>query len=489
MNEGQHNAADDHALSSPQPRNLAALKEIVARKLVGQPGALQQIVPYIQTHLSGLAPRGRPLGVFLLLGPTGTGKTRTVEVLAEVLHGSPQHFLSINCGEFQLDHEVARLIGAPPGYTGHRETTPLLSVQKLAKATSPACDISLVLFDEIEKAAPSLNQLLLGVLDKATLTLSDNTDVNFEKSLIFLTSNLGAREMMGELNPVLGFHSPAARDQEQIAEKLGSIAMNAVRKKFSPEFVNRVDAVVTYQPLSPESLSKILEHQIEGLQSHVNSQLGPRSFAIELTDRAKQFLIDRGTSIEHGARELKRIVHRHLTQPLATMVAERRTGMAKQVLVDSSPAGDTLVMTPIPGTAADPNVAVEPTVLIVDDNTLLLKFLTSVLQAQGMEVIAAETAEQAISLPREKRIDLSLVDYILPDQDGFKLSAALQVDRPYLQVIIMTGQGLSSSDEDLISRNGWTLIPKPFLVEDLMVLIRSRLPKRAAAAGRQPTGV
>ena len=486
MHDGPQREAEGRAVGSPQSLKLTALKDILAQKLVGQPDALQQIVPYIQTHQSGLAPRGRPLGVFLLLGPTGTGKTHTIEILAEVLHGAPQHFLSINCGEFQLDHEVARLIGAPPGYIGHRETTPLLSVQRLAAATSPACDISLVLFDEIEKAAPSLNQLLLGVLDKATLRLSDNTDVDFEKSLIFLTSNLGARDMMGELNPSLGFRSGTTRDQAQVADKLESIAMAAVRKKFSPEFVNRIDAVVTYRPLSAESLAKILEQQLEGLQTHVNTQLGAEAFAINLTTRAKQFLIDRGTSTEYGARELKRIVHRHLTQPLATLVAERRTRRASQISVDANPAGDALVLSAVLGTPLDSGTALKPTVLIVDDNVDLLKFLTRVLKAQGMEIIAAESAEQALNVPRDRWIDLSLVDYILPDKDGLTLGGLLQTARPSLQVIIMTGQGLSLSDEERCSWNGWALIRKPFLVEALIGLIRSRIPNRSAAATSQP---
>ncbi len=156
---------------------------------------------------AGLAPEGRPVGVFLLLGPTGTGKTKTVEALAEVLHGSEKNVLKVDCGEFQMEHEVAKLIGAPPGYLGHRETQPMLTQQKLNAVTSEKCAISLVLFDEIEKAAPSMTRLLLGVLDKGILRLGDNSTVNFEKSLVFLTSNLGAREMLREINPEFGFQS------------------------------------------------------------------------------------------------------------------------------------------------------------------------------------------------------------------------------------------------------------------------------------------
>src|SRR5690242_6385880 len=251
------------------------LTAILSQKVVGQPNATRVIVPYIQMFQAGLAPEGRPVGVFLLLGPTGTGKTKTVEALAEVLHGSEKNVLKVDCGEFQMEHEVAKLIGAPPGYLGHRETQPMLTQQKLNAVTSEKCGLSLVLFDEIEKAAPSMTRLLLGVLDKGILRLGDNSTVNFEKSLVFLTSNLGAREMMKEINPDFGFQSAGTKDRPagDLTSKLQAIALVAVRKRFSPEFVNRIDCVITYQPLTQESLAAILDHQIDDLQNHVNTRL------------------------------------------------------------------------------------------------------------------------------------------------------------------------------------------------------------------------
>src|SRR5215475_15298944 len=177
------------------PAPIGDLVVLLSQKVVGQPAAMQCIVPYVYMFQAGLAPEGRPAGVCLLLAPTGTGKTRTVEAIAEILHGSAKNLVKIDCGEFQMEHEVAKLIGAPPGYLGHRETVPMLTQQQLTAVTSEGCDLSLVLFDEIEKAAPSLTQLLLGVLDKAILRLGDNTSVNFERCLIFLTSNLGAAAM------------------------------------------------------------------------------------------------------------------------------------------------------------------------------------------------------------------------------------------------------------------------------------------------------
>ncbi|MBL8139551.1 MAG: ATP-dependent Clp protease ATP-binding subunit [Acidobacteria bacterium] len=307
--------------------DVADLVELLSQKVIGQPSALRFIVPYIEMYQAGLAPDGRPAGIFLLLGPTGTGKTRTVEALAEVLHGTDKHVLKINCGEFQSDHEVAKLIGAPPGYVGHRESPPLLTPERLAGAASTRSDLSLVLFDEIEKAAPALTTLLLGILDRATMRLGDSREVDFTKTLIFLTSNLGAREMMRELGPGMGFRQPAgARD---VSDRLESIALGAVRRRFSPEFVNRIDVVVTYRPLDEDSLATIVTHHIDELQRHVSTRLGDRSFSIQVAPGAREFLQLRGTSQEYGARELRRVIHRFLTQPLAARVAASRSSSCR----------------------------------------------------------------------------------------------------------------------------------------------------------------
>src|SRR5438552_11341105 len=288
---------------------VADLTAGLSQEVVGQPAATRVIVPYIQMFQAGLAPEGRPVGIFLLLGPTGTGKTKTVEALAEVLHGSQKNLLKVDCGEFQMEHEVATLIGAPPDYLGHRETQPMLTQQKLNAVTSEKCSLSLVLFDEIEKAAPSMTRLLLGILDKGILRLGDNTTVNFEKTLIFFTSNLGARQMMKELRPDFGFQPAVKKERPDLPSKLESIALAAVRKAFSPEFVNRIDAVVTYQPLDAESLATILDQHLEQLQTHVNTRLGARCFTVDVPPESRQFLLREGTSEEYGARELKRPLH------------------------------------------------------------------------------------------------------------------------------------------------------------------------------------
>jgi ATP-dependent Clp protease ATP-binding subunit ClpA len=322
---------------------LGDLGTVLSLKLMGQPAAIAAIVPYVQMYRAMLSPEGRPAGVFLLLGPTGTGKTKTVEALAEVLHGHTKKLLKVDCGEFQMDHEVAKLIGAPPGYLGHRETQPWLTQQKLNAAASESCDLAMVLFDEVEKAAPSMTRLLLGILDKAALRLGDGTTVNFEKTLIFLTSNLGARSMTKELNPDFGFESLQPRDSVR-KRKLESIGMRAVRKQFSPEFVNRIDAVVTYQPLEADALTAILDQEIRHLQDHLDRRLGERTFNLEVPPRTRRFLIEKGTSTEYGARELKRTIQRQLIQPLANLIAAGEITPGDRIRAEVHSKKDKLVL-------------------------------------------------------------------------------------------------------------------------------------------------
>jgi ATP-dependent Clp protease ATP-binding subunit ClpA len=297
------------------------IAKALSRKLVGQPAAIEAIVPFVEMHRAMLSPDGRPAGVFLLLGPTGTGKTKTVEALAEVLHGSPKKLLRIDCGEFQMEHEVAKLIGAPPGYLGHRETQPVLTQQRVNATSSESCDLSIVLFDEIEKAAPSMTRLLLGILDKGTLRLGDCSAVNFEKTLIFMTSNLGATQMSDELRPNFGLGAYTPRPVMEKSPRLENIGMAAVRKNFAPEFINRLDQVVTYKPLSPEALALILAQHIGDLQKHLDKRLGQNTFQLEVPARTRRFLLEKGTSDEYGARELKRTIQRLLIQPLASLIA------------------------------------------------------------------------------------------------------------------------------------------------------------------------
>jgi ATP-dependent Clp protease ATP-binding subunit ClpA len=324
------------------PENPDGLAARMSNLLVGQPEAIETIIPYIEMHQAGLAPDGRPIGVILLLGPTGTGKTRTVEALAEVLHGSSKSLLRVDCGEFQMEHEVAKLIGAPPGYLGHRETQPMLTQAKVNSVASEASDISLILFDEIEKAAPSMTRLLLCILDKATLRLGDNTAVNFERTIIFLTSNLGAKSMQRANTPDFGFEAMLPPTTEDV-RRIQNIGMSAVRRKFSPEFVNRIDSVITYKPLNREACERILDQIFSNFADLIRNRLGIRGFRLQCTASGRELLLDSGISVEFGARELKRTVQRNFIQPVSALVAQGHVPSGSTVILDAK-AGEFTVL-------------------------------------------------------------------------------------------------------------------------------------------------
>jgi ATP-dependent Clp protease ATP-binding subunit ClpA len=318
--------------------------EELAQRVVGQPAAVKAIAPWLDVHQAGLSPEGRPAGVFLLLGPTGTGKTRTVEAIADILHGSPRKLVKVDCGEFALEHEVARLTGAPPGYLGHRETPAYLSRDALRAQTSPQCELSLLLFDEIEKAAPSMTRLLLGILDKGLLRLGDNTAVSFEKTLIFFTTNLGAERMSQELGRGFGFAGvlPGGERARLACRRIERIGMHAVRKRFTPEFVNRIDSIIAYTPLDRTALEAILDLLLYELQEHIDKRLGIRAFRLNVGARARSFLLSIGVSDEYGARELKRTLQRSVVQPLASLIASGQ--VAPESVVDVRIVGGQVVI-------------------------------------------------------------------------------------------------------------------------------------------------
>jgi ATP-dependent Clp protease ATP-binding subunit ClpA len=320
----------------------AGLAAKLSNLLIGQSEAIKTIVPYVQMHQAGLAPEGRPVGVLLLLGPTGTGKTRTAEALAEVLHGSSRSLLRVDCSEFQMEHEVAKLVGAPPGYLGHRETQPMLTQAKVNSVASETSDISLILFDEIEKAAPSMTRLLLGILDKATLRLGDNTSVNFERTLIFLTSNLGARSIQQTNKPDFGFEAliPPPGDNTQKIQRIGTAA---VRRKFTPEFVNRIDSIISYKPLGREACEVILDHIFANFAELIRTRLGLRGFRLQCTASGRDLLLNSGVSVEFGARELKRTVQRNFIQPVSALVAQGHVPSGSTVILDAN-AGEFSVL-------------------------------------------------------------------------------------------------------------------------------------------------
>ncbi len=320
------------------------LEADLRKRIVGQDEAIQQIINIYQTHLAGMSSPGRPIGNFLFLGPTGSGKTRMVEATAESLVGDSRAVIKIDCAEFQHSHEIAKLIGSPPGYLGHRETHPLLSQEVLNQYHSEKIKLSFVLFDEIEKASDALWNLLLGILDKATLTLGDNRRVDFSRALIFMTSNLGAGEMNSILRPNLGFAAGEAERRqavgivdEKLGDKITRVGVEAARRKFTPEFVNRIDKTVVFKPLGETELRKILTLELNIVQQRIFSSATGAPFVFSLTEPARDFLLVEGTDLKYGARHLKRAIDRLLVHALSNLIATDQVRGGDLIRVDFDP--------------------------------------------------------------------------------------------------------------------------------------------------------
>src|SRR6202162_4260903 len=301
-------------------------------KIVGQAEGVQALVDLYQVFRAGLNSPGRPVGNLLLLGPTGSGKTRIVEATAEVLFGDPRAVIKVDCAEFQHSHEIAKLIGSPPGYLGHRETHPLITQEELAKHHTEKLQLSFLLFDEIEKASDSLWQLLLGILDKATLTLGDNRRVDLSQTMIFLTSNLGGGEITELMTGGMGFVQPMDKLGDKLDVKVERTAEAAAKKKFSPEFMNRLDKVVVFHPLRHEQLEQILEIELGMVQQRV-LDTGRGQFLFRVTPLARKFLLTEGTDIKYGARHLKRAIERFVVHPLANLLATDQVSFGDMLVV------------------------------------------------------------------------------------------------------------------------------------------------------------
>jgi len=274
------------------------------------------------------------VGNLLFLGPTGAGKTRVVEATAEVLFGDPRAVIKVDCAEFQHSHEIAKLIGSPPGYLGHRETHPLITQEALAQYHTDKLKISFLLFDEIEKASDALWQLLLGILDKATLTLGDNRRVDLSQTMIFMTSNLGGGEITELMNGGLGF-APVVRPESRpkLDEKVERSATEAAKRKFAPEFMNRIDKVVVFHPLRSQQLEQILEIELGMVQQRVLETAKGR-FLFRVTQSARDFLLREGTDLKYGARHLKRAIERYVVYPLASLLATNQVSLGDVISID-----------------------------------------------------------------------------------------------------------------------------------------------------------
>ena len=303
-------------------------------KIVGQDEAVQAVVNLYQVFQAGLNSPRRPVGNLLFLGPTGAGKTRIVEATAEVLFGDPRAVIKVDCAEFQHSHEIAKLIGSPPGYLGHRETRSLITQETLALYHTEKLKISFLLFDEIEKASDALWQLLLGILDKATLTLGDNRRVDLSQTMIFMTSNLGGGEITELMTGGMGFAPTVPADSPpRLDEKVKKTAAEAAKRKFAPEFMNRIDKVVVFHPLRSEQLEQILEIELGMVQQRVMETANGR-FTLQVKPAAREFLLGEGTDLKYGARHLKRAIERHVVYPLASLLATEQVSLGDVISID-----------------------------------------------------------------------------------------------------------------------------------------------------------
>ena len=307
--------------------------------VVGQDTAVEAVTELYQVFLSGMAPPDRPIGNLLFLGPTGSGKTYVVEVVAEALFGNPHAFTKINCAEFQEHHEIAKLIGSPPGYVGHMQTPPLLTQDALNRWQTEKTKLTLVLFDEVEKASEALWQLLLGILDKASLTLGDNSHVDLSQCLIFMTSNVGAVQMSTMVDGGIGFATKRAIDDAGLDDKIMRAAMEAAKRKFSPEFMNRLDKVVVFKTLRPEQLEQVLELELGKVQERIVRAVGQSHFTFRCAPEVKNWLLKEGTDPKYGARHLKRVIERNVVYGLANLVATGQIATGDCINIGMKPDG------------------------------------------------------------------------------------------------------------------------------------------------------
>jgi ATP-dependent Clp protease ATP-binding subunit ClpA len=302
-------------------------------KIVGQDEAVQALADIYQVFCAGLHSPGRPVGNLLFLGPTGSGKTRTVEAAAEILFGDSRAIIKVDCAEFQHSHEIAKLIGSPPGYLGHRETHPLITQEALAASHREHLKLSFLLFDEIEKASDALWQLLLGMLDKATLTLGDNRKVDLSQTVIFLTSNLGGNQIADLMHGGMGFIQPKDKQTTGLHEKVQRTAVEAARRKFSPEFMNRLDKIVVFHPLKGEELDEVLDIELRQVQKRVLDSTS-RPFLFRITSEGREFLVEEGTDQRYGARHLKRAIERYVVYPIARLLATAQVHQGDALVID-----------------------------------------------------------------------------------------------------------------------------------------------------------
>ena len=328
------------------PEKVVKLQGKLNHKVIGQDRAIKEIVKAYTTMTVNIQREGRPLGVFLFLGPTGVGKTEVVRQFAAALLGDRNRYTRIDCTEYAESHAALKLTGAPPSYLGYGDE-PRLSQKNINKYQTKTEKTNILLFDEIEKGAPKLWDTIMTILGDGILTLGTGAVTNFERTFIFLTSNLGSEDTRKILDGSgLGFQTPRVT-REETDDKLYRAAKAQVKKHFRPEFANRLDRIVVFRPLSRESLKKILKLELDELQWRIwrspwhgldfasgERIASSRSIIFKLTDAASEFLLDEGTSEVFGARELNRVIDRFVGFPMASLIASEQLVHGDTVKVD-----------------------------------------------------------------------------------------------------------------------------------------------------------
>ena len=321
----------ERILLDPTLRSTAALdfETQLQRRLVGQPDAVVKATQLVQAFMAGFTPGDRAAGVMLLLGPTGTGKTRLVEAIAEILFGTPKAFFKLACAEYQDSYQTNRLLGAPPGYIGYAEHKGegLITQAKLDQYQTADTKLNLVLFDEIEKAHDRLFDLMLNILDKGEMTTSNGHKIDFTQTLVFMTSNLGA----SQLGKAIGFTA----DQAAAVDRSNArVIQAAVKARFRPEFLNRLDHQVIFQTLQPEHLRAILHFEVDAIRRRLSRSANHNRFVFVVSSRAEEALLKEGFDAQVGARHLKRVLEQRIVSPLANLVMSGQVALGDLVSIE-----------------------------------------------------------------------------------------------------------------------------------------------------------